>query len=89
MTAVASAYRRLACASEFLGRAIPRATVRKFVSAAIALAIIVTCGCASPLTQAWVGHGDPEIEAVAADNSFPSAAEAGLASADAKADRPK
>ena len=45
------------------------------------LACLATLGCAAPLGQGWADFKTHrEVEAAAADDSFPSAAEVGLAS---------
>ncbi|MBI3839092.1 MAG: hypothetical protein HY288_14320 [Planctomycetia bacterium] len=49
-------------------------------AAAVALGCVAASGCASALTQPWAKHSsDKALAAAAADDSFPSAAEVGLA----------
>ncbi|MGD9721630.1 MAG: hypothetical protein AB7O59_05920 [Pirellulales bacterium] len=56
-------------------------------SVACALLCLSAAGCAAPLQSSLANFRDRrEIEELAADNSFPTAAEAGLPSADKKSD---
>lgn len=51
---------------------------RRWALAAVALCVL-TAGCATPIGQKWADFDeDRKIEAIAADSSFPSAAELGL-----------
>ncbi len=50
--------------------------------AVLALFATLTAGCANPVSSTWADfETNREIESAAADDSFPSAAEAGLATA--------
>ncbi len=57
-------------------------SIRRVVIVILGLGLLMVQGCA-PLARSWADRGATKaIEEAAADDSFPSAAEAGLASAE-------